>query len=178
MTWCDDNFAILQEGCSGNPIPVPVPKPNLRFTTAYNWIFDRKTQRLAPYREGRTAEQNYFISHAILSYCKIIELKFADFDGPKVRGWIAANYPALKVDKTLTREIADFEEERGNEELQKYLNSACRVAVAHSSVTNPSEPDDLPELRALHVAAHILRALARRFMREEFGVSECPYDNS
>src|SRR5260370_6201078 len=185
MTWCDDNFAILQEGWSGSPIPVPVPKPNLGFTTAYDWIFDRKIpaspearKALALYREGRNAEQNYFISYALLSYYKIIELKFGDFEGPKVRGWIAANYTALKADQTLASAIADFERERGNEEPQKYLNSACRVAVAHSSVTNPSDPDDLPELRRLHVAAHILRALARRFIGDELGVSECPYDGS
>lgn len=185
MTWCDDNFAILQEGWSGNPIPVPVPKRNLGLITAYNWCFDRKIpaspeacKALALYREGRNAEQNYFISYAILSYYKIIELKFGDFEGPKVRGWIAANYPALKADKTHTREVADFEKECGNEEPQKYLNSACRVAVAHSSVTNPSDPDELPELRRLHVAAHVLRALARCFIRDELGVSECPYDGS
>jgi hypothetical protein len=185
MTWCDDNFAILQEGWSGNPIPVPVPKQNLGFATSYHWIFDRKIpaspearKALALYREGRNAEQNYFISYAILSYYKIIELKFGDFEGPKVRDWIAANYSALKADKTLAREITDFEKERGNEESQKYLNNACRVAVAHSSVTNPSDPDELPELRRLHVAAHVLRALARRFIVQELGVSECPYDGS
>ena len=185
MTWCDDNYAILQEGWSGNPIPVPVPKQNLGFTTAYHWIFDRKIpaspearKALALYREGRNAEQNYFISYAILSYYKIIELKFGDFEGPKVRAWIAANYPALKAVEMLAREISDFEKERGNEEPQNYLSNACRVAVAHSSVTNPSDPDELPELRRLHVAAHILRALARRFIRDELGVSECPYDGS
>jgi hypothetical protein len=133
---------------------------------------------MALYREGRNAEQNYFIGYAVLSYYKIIELKFGDFEGPKVRDWIAANYPALKADNTLVREIANFEKKRGNEEPQKYLNSACRVAVAHSSVTNPSDPDELPELRRLHVAAHILRALARRFIRDELSVSECPYDGS
>jgi hypothetical protein len=185
MTWCDDNFAILQEGWSGNPIPTPVPKPNLGFTTAYDWIFDRKApaspearKALALYREARNAEQNYFISYAVLSYYKIIELKFGDFDGPKVRAWIAGNYPAVAADSTLTRKIADFEKERGSEEPQKYLFKACRVAVAHSSVTNPSDPDELPELRRLHVAAHVLRALARRFIRDELGVSECPYDGS
>jgi hypothetical protein len=164
---------------------VPVPKQNLGFATAYNWIFDRKIpaspearKGLALYREGRNAEQNYFISYAILSYYKIIELKFGDFEGKKVQEWIAANYTALKADDTLAREIADFENECGNEEPQKYLNSACRVAVAHSSAANPSDPDELPELRRLHVAAHVLRALARRFIREELGVSECPYDGS
>lgn len=185
MAWCDDNFAILQEGWSGNPVPVPVPKQNLGFATAYHWIFDRRLpssrearKALALYREGRNAEQNYFISYAILSYYKIIELKFGDFEGAKVRDWIAPNYAALKTDQVLADRVADFERERGNEEPQKYLNKACRVAVAHSSITNPSDPDELPELRRLHVAAHILRALARRFVSQELGISECPYDGS
>jgi len=82
------------------------------------------------------------------------------------------------TDKTLSHEVADFEKERSNEEPQNYLNSACRVAVAHSSVNHPSDPDELPELRRLYVAAHILRALARRFICEELGISECPYDGS
>jgi hypothetical protein len=30
MTWCDDQFAIAQDGWSGNPVPVAVPKRNLR----------------------------------------------------------------------------------------------------------------------------------------------------
>ena len=185
MTWCDDNFAVLREGWSGNPIPVPVPRANLGFTTAYNWLFDRKIpaspearKALALYREGRNAEQKNFISYAVLSYYKIVELKFGDLEDSKVRDWIAANYSALKADKTLAREIADFEKELGSEEPQKYLSRACRVAVAHSSIKNPSDPDELPELRRLHVAAHVLRALARRFICEEFGVSECPYDGS
>lgn len=183
--WCDDNFAILQEGWSGNPIPVPMPKQNLGFATAYHWIFDRRLpssrearKALALYREGRNAEQNYFISYAILSYYKIMELKFGDFEGEKVRDWIAVNYAALKTEQMLADRVADFERERGNEEPQKYLNKACRVAVAHSSINNPSDPDELPELRRLHVAAHILRALARRFISQELAISECPYDSS
>ena len=127
-------------------------------------------------RAQRRAELLYQLRHTV--HYKIIELKFGDFEGPKVRAWIATNYPALKGDTALANEIANFENERGNEEPQKYLNSACRVAVAHSSVTNPSDPDELPELRRLHVAANILRALARRFIQNELGVSDCPYDGS
>lgn len=185
MTWCDDQFAVRLEGGYGTPIPVPVRKQELAFMTAYAWIFDRKIpasaearKALAIYREGRNAEQNYMISYAILSYYKIIELKFGDFSGPDVQAWIASNYANLKADNTLSREVAAFEKECGNEAPQQYLNSACRVAVAHSSVNHPSDPDELTELRRLHVAAHILRALARLFIREELGVSECPYDGS
>jgi len=42
MTWCDDQFAIAQDGWSGNPVPVPVRKRDLAFTTTYQWIFDRQ----------------------------------------------------------------------------------------------------------------------------------------
>jgi hypothetical protein len=42
MTWCDDNFAIAQHGWSGNPVPVPVSKRDLAFTTVHEYIFDRK----------------------------------------------------------------------------------------------------------------------------------------
>jgi hypothetical protein len=73
MAWCDDQYAILQEGWSGNPLPVPVPKRDLAFTTVHSWIFDRKIpataearKALAIYREGRNAEQNYLISYAVL----------------------------------------------------------------------------------------------------------------
>ena len=185
LAWCDDNYAILQEGWSGNPIPVPVPQQSLGFITAYNWFFDRKIpasaearKALALYREGRNAEQNYFISYAVLSYYKIIELKFGDLEDPKVRQWIASNYAALKADSMFAREIGEFEKERGTEDPEKYLSGACRVAVAHSSIRRPSDPDELPELRRLHVAAEILRELARRFIRDEFKISDCPYDGS
>jgi hypothetical protein len=82
MTWCDDQFAIAQDGWSGNPIPVPVPKRDLAFTTAYQWIFDRKipmsgeAQRaLALFREARNAQQNYMVSYAVLNFFRIIEIR-------------------------------------------------------------------------------------------------------
>ena len=37
MAWCDDNFAVAQGGWSGNPLPVPVPKRDLAFTTAHDY---------------------------------------------------------------------------------------------------------------------------------------------
>jgi len=185
LTWCDDQYAILQDGWSGNPVPVPVPKRELAFTTAHTWIFGRKVpdspdarNALAIYREGRNAEQNYLISYAILSYFKVIEIKFKNGEGKKVQNWIVANYQTLKADKNMAREIAAFELECGGEEPQTYLNKACRVAVAHASVDHPSDPDELTELRRLHVVAHILRALARRFIAEELHVSDCSYDGS
>jgi hypothetical protein len=69
MSWCDDQYAVLQDGWSGNPVPVPTRKRDLGFTTAHTWIFDRKIpvstearKALAIYREGRNAEQNYLVN--------------------------------------------------------------------------------------------------------------------
>ena len=42
LSWCSDNYAVMQDGWSGNPIPVPVPKRNLAFTTTSDWNFDRR----------------------------------------------------------------------------------------------------------------------------------------
>src|SRR3546814_10413024 len=71
MTWCDDQYAIAQDGWSGNPVPVAVPKRNLAFTTTYHWVFNRDIpvsedvlRALALYREGRNAEQNFMISRS------------------------------------------------------------------------------------------------------------------
>ena len=183
MTWCDDQFAVLQEGWSGNPVPVPARRCNLAFTTASAWVFDRKIpvslearKALTIYREGRNAEQNYLVSYAVLSYYKILELKHRG--SADARTWFAKNYEALKSDPTLADEIKRFEGARGTERSGDYLYRACRVAVAHANKPYSSDPDDPRELRRLHVAAEILRALARRFIRDELGVSDCHYDGS
>jgi methylamine utilization protein MauJ len=139
-------------------------------------ILPNSRKALAIYREARNAEQNYLISYAVLSYYKIVELKHQGKS--ETRTWFARNYEALKDDQTLADEIALFKSARGTEEPGDYLYRACRVAVAHANKPYSSDPDDSGELRRLHVAARILRALARRFIRDELGVSECPYDGS
>jgi hypothetical protein len=183
MTWCDDQYAILPEGWSGNPLPVPVRKRDLAFTTTHTWIFDRKIptspearKALAIYREGRNAEQSYLISYAVLSYYKIVELKHRGKS--EARKWFEANYAAIKDDRIFAGEVARFEKERGTERPGDYLYRACRVAVAHANKPFSSDPDDTVELRRLRVAAQVLRALARRCIQDELGVSECPYDGS
>lgn len=183
MAWCDDNFAFQQVGWSGNTEPRPVQKHELGFMTAYNWIFNRKIpaspearKALAIYREGRNAEQNYLISYAVLSYYKIVELKHRG--RAEAKKWFGRSYPALIDDRALADEVSRFETARGTEKPEDYLYRACRVAVAHANQPYSSDPDDLDEVRRLHVAAEILRALARRFIRDELGVSDCPYDGS
>ena len=41
LSWCDDQHAILREGWSGNPVPVPVPRRDMAFVTATHWHFNR-----------------------------------------------------------------------------------------------------------------------------------------
>jgi len=82
MTWCDDQFAIAQDGWAGTPAPTVVFKRDLAFATTHMWIFDRKIpssddarRALALYREARNAEQSYMISYPVLNYYKIVEIR-------------------------------------------------------------------------------------------------------
>lgn len=180
MTWCDDQYAIAEEGWSGSPVPVPVSKRNLAFITTSQWLFDRDIpaseearRALALYREGRNAEQNFMISYAVLNYFKIIEIRYDD--GPKSRRWISSNFPAIRDDPNDQHGIAEFLAACGNEPPERYIYKACRVAVAHSSNDYPSDPDDASELRRLHHAADVMRRLARRFIKQELGISDLPW---
>lgn len=182
MTWCDDQFAIAQGGWSGNPVPVPVLKRNLAFTTTYNWVFNRKIpisdevrRALALYREGRNAQQNALISYAVLSYFKVIELRF--HNGPLAKGWIRKNFAAMSQ-RTDHEAIERFLRVCGSEPPEEYIYKECRVAVAHASPKHPSDPDHVEELRRLHTAADIMRRLARHFIKSELGVSDLSYSGN
>jgi hypothetical protein len=184
LTWCDDQFAVLQNGWSGNSVPVAVPKRDLAFTTAHHWMFDRKIPKsneariaIALYREGRNAEQNYLISYAVLSYYKIIELKNHRGD---TKNWFRDNFIKLKQNQYLSDMLKAFEKDCGTEEPYLYLYEACRTAVAHAKPQKrqTSDPDNLPELRRLHVAAAVLRELARLFIQNELHVSDCAFDGT
>jgi len=181
MTWCDDQYAIAQDGWSGNPVPVAVPKHNLAFTTTYHWVFNRDIpvseevlRALALYREGRNAEQNFMISYAVLSYFKVLEVRYPE--GKLIKPWIAAKFPLLgngKDDDRVTALLAACRDEA----VEEYLWKACRVAVAHVREKHPSDPDSADELGRLHNAAGIMRRLARHFIREELGVSDSPFQS-
>jgi hypothetical protein len=183
LAWCDDNFAVQQDGWSGNSVPAPIPKQNLAITTTYNWLFDRKlpaTSRarraLAIYREGRNAEQNHLVSFAVLSYYKIVELKYRGKS--EARTWFRDNFGELERDPKWADDVPKFLEACGTEKPSDYLYRACRVAVAHANKPYSTDPDDIHELRRLHVAARVLRALARQFISRELGVSDCAFDGS
>lgn len=177
LCWCDDHFAIVQDGWSGNPVPVPVRKRNLAFTTTHQWLFDRKLptsddvlKALAYYREARNAEHNFMVSYAVLNYYKIIEIQHPG--QPDSTQWVAANLPAILNDPHDQHGIQSFLNACGQEAPETYIYAACRVAVAHASPNRVSDPDEAQELKRLHNAADIMRRLARRFILNELGFSD------
>jgi hypothetical protein len=180
MTWCDDQFAVAQDGWSGNPVPVPVRRRDLAFTTAHDWLFDRKVpenadakRALAIYREARNAQQNYMISHAVLNYYKVVEI------GHKGRGdvknWFRDNFDRLRKQSGGRDEFEKFTKICGSEPPHEYIYDACRLAVAHAGKDSKSDPDDANELVRLHTAADVLRLFARDFIASEFGISDLIY---
>ena len=183
LTWCDDQYAIVQDGWSGNPVPVAVPKRDLAFATAPYWVFNRdisnsvEVQRaLALYREARNAEQNFMVSYAVLNYYKIIEILHER--GPESKKWVAENLPAVLDDAGAVGLATAFLEACGDEKPEIYIYKACRVAVAHASVDWPSDPDEFTELQRLHNAADVMRLLARRFICRELKVSDSPFSDT
>ncbi len=180
LTWCSDQFAVVQGGWSGNPVPVAVPGRNLAFSTSPDWLFDRQipssdeTRRaLALYREGRNAEETALVSYAVLSYFKIIEIRCPDTS--KAKKWIAKHLGALGASPHEDPRLMQFFTDCGSEAPQDYIYTACRLAVAHASVKRPSDADDMAEIARLHSASYVLRLLARLMVSQELGVSEQMY---
>lgn len=176
MTWCDDQFAVAQDGWGGSPVPSPVPRRNLTFATTHYWIFDRKIssdndalRALALYREARNAEQNYLVSYGVLNYYKIIEIRHPH--GRQARAWLAAAFPIVEP-KIRVEVLREFQRERGAIPPEKHIYDAYRLAVAHASISAISDPDSSDEITRLHIAAEMLRALARHFISTELKVSD------
>lgn len=180
LCFCDDQYAVAQDGWSGNPIPVGVPRRDLAFTTTTYWVFDRKIpetnearRALALYREARNAEQNFLVSYAVLSFFKIIEIVHSN-EG-EATAWLKQNFAAAST--TIPPEVlARFDAERGQVTPEGHINRAYRIAVAHASPrkTQASDPDDASELRRLHTAAGVLRPIARFFITNDLGISDLP----
>jgi hypothetical protein len=180
MTWCDDQFAIAQEGWSGNPVPVAVRKRNLAFTTTHHWIFDRQIPQsqeakraLALYREARNAEQNFMVSYAVLNFFKVIEIRNGSTGD--VKNWFRDNFEVIRSDPANSDSFSRFAAICGNERPSEYIYRSCRIAVAHANKHSKSDPDDASELTRLHLAADVLRVLARHFIATQFGISDVLY---
>jgi hypothetical protein len=180
MAWCDDNFAIAQDGWSGNPAPVAVPRHELAFRTTFHYLFDRKLpasqdamRALALYREARNAQENKFVSYAVLNFYKIIEIR--NHGKEHVRRWFRENFEALRQGNEETVDIEEFLALCGGEAPEKYIHNSCRIAVAHANKYSKSDPDDASEIDRLHKAARIMHLLARRFIKNEFEISDQLY---
>lgn len=112
------------------------------------------------------------VSYAVLNYYKIIEIRHPGFEASSA--WVAQNLPTVLASKSEEDRTKAFLAACGNEAPEKYIYAACRVAVAHASPNRVSDPDESKEIRRLHVAADVMRRLARRFIKHELGVSDSP----
>lgn len=176
LCWCDDRHAILRHGWSGNPVPAPVPRRNMAFSTMYPWMFyrtmpeDKKLLNcLAYYREGLNASEAGLATFEVLGFFKVFEMKYKD--AKTAKRWIAEVFETAcsSVRAEVTKQ---FDEDRKDMPVEKYIYKNCRVATAHAAKNRPSDADASPEIRRLFVAAEILRALARHFIRTEFEFAE------
>lgn len=180
LAWCDDQFAMAQDGWSGNSVPVPVSKRDLAFATAHVWLFDRRIPQsdemrraLALYREGRNAEDAALGSYAVLSYFKVIEIRYPT--GDKAKKWIGRNFALISSSSHSDPQMKHFIAGTHGKAPEDYIYEACRVAVAHASTKHPSDADEADEITRLYSASYVLRLLARRLITEELGVSDCLY---
>jgi hypothetical protein len=185
MSWCDDQHAVLKYVWSGNPVPVPIRRSNEAFHTTSQWVFSRSIpedtellQRLAYYREGLNARYAGLVSFEVLSFYKVFEKRQRSKPGQPnpTKLWIASTFAAA-TKSPRPETIPCFDTDRGNVAVEQYLAENCRVATAHASAAVPSDADALPELRRLHSAADIIHALARYFIRSEYGLSRVHFSD-
>lgn len=180
LSWCDDQHAILREGWSGGPVPSPVPRHDLAFATAIHWDFGRSLpedkdllQRLAYFREGLNAREAGIASYEVLAFFKVFENREKVSRGEinHTKCWIVDVFD--EACRSVGEDVMQqFDHDRQSKSVEKYVNDNCRVAAAHASKDFPSDADASPELRRLIVAAEVMHALARHFLRNEFSLSD------
>jgi hypothetical protein len=180
LSWCEDQYAVLGDGWSGNPVPVPVPRPHRGGTITGQWLFSRTLpddpeilQRLAYYREGLNAREVGLVSFQVLSFYKVFEqrVKSSGRSPNPTKSWIRENIDAVQAllrSDTINR----FNEARGDKPADKYIFDNCRVATAHASEQFPSDADASPEIQRLYSAAEVIHGLARHYLKTKYSVSE------
>jgi hypothetical protein len=182
LCWCDDRHAILRDGWSGNPVPVPVSRRDMAFSTMTTWMFcrsmpndERLLNCLSYYREGLNAAEAGIASQEMLSFYKVFEIDFKEFGrneiGPKTQKWITSVFD--EACKNVHSEMTErFDADRKDIAIAEYIHKNCRVAAAHASKDYPSDADVSSETHRLSIAAEITKALARHYIREKFDFSD------
>lgn len=178
MSWCNDRPASVHEGWSGNPVPVPVPRLDLAFVTAHQWVFFRTLPEdenllrcLAYYRDGLNAYSAGLASHAVLSFYRVFETRHGTKN--KAIDWVNSIFP--DVEKSISKgALGAFELDRqsAGADVGTYVYENCRVATAHAARDMRSDPDGIEESRRLLAASRITQALARHFIKTEYQFSD------
>lgn len=175
LAWEDDQYAVFGHGWSGNTAPVAVPKSEPMFASAEPWLpprrspnEDRANRALAHYRAGRNADHAELVTYAVLSFYKVLEVRFRK--GDQIPKWIARVLPDVRASHADEELWARFDRERGAESPEDYIRRAYRLAAAHASIGQPSDEDDTKELQRLTTGADVLRQLARALMIQELQV--------
>jgi len=123
---------------------------------------------LSYYREGLNAGEAGIASQEVLSFFKVFEMRR---EGAEVRRWIAEEFDAA-CKNVQSEYLVHFDEDRQEKAVEKYVYENCRVATAHASKKFLSDADMSFETRRLSVAAEIVRALARHYIRKTFNFSD------
>lgn len=181
LSWCDNKHAILRSGWFGNPVPLPVPRRNLAFQTAHDWLFERSLPKnedllkcLAYYREGLNAREAGNATFQVLSFYKVFEIHYPR--RPSVEKWVTEVFDDACSDGQ-GENLIRFHEDRGEICIGEYVARNCRVATAHAARDVPSDVDSSLEIRRLENAVPIIQSLARHFIKTKFSFSASSFSD-
>ena len=88
------------------------------------------------------------------------------------------NFEALRTESEGDDDLSRFLAICGSEPPHRYIDDLCRIAVAHAGKHSKSDPDDAHEIVRLHTAARVMHRLARRFIEQEFAVSDVMFSGT
>ena len=184
LSWCDNQYAVLQEGWSGGHVPQTVSKKDYAFATTHHWGFYRSIPEnkdllkcLAYYREGLNAGEAGLINFEIVSFYKVFETKFKSRNPEYIQEWINEVFDDATRD--IPKEILSrFNKDLNEDDVGSYIHKKCRVATAHYSLDHPSDPDEAPEIIRLANAAWVIKSLARYYIKTDFEISELYFSDS
>ena len=118
---------------------------------------------LALLREADSLSYSNY-GYSFLSYYKIINL--VKKNGEKQKKWIRNNLNDLK-DNALAR--AD-ELKNDGENIEDYLYTSCRCALAHAGVDPTVNPDDVNDSVRLYKDLPLIRHLAKKMIENHFAI--------